>query len=162
MKSFLVIFITLLLLWGNFMFSQKIEDFEIIPSEKSSSDKSKDPWTVVKNILNDKSKWKTVIERYRRIPEKRKCEDLGVARATWVFNRNLILCYFKYLIKFLSQVGLVIWALMIIYAWYLYASAVFSGSNPQKWATAIKNAILWVIIIISSYAILKILVSMFL
>ncbi|MDR0607400.1 MAG: hypothetical protein LBG52_03420 [Candidatus Peribacteria bacterium] len=42
-------------------------------------------------------------------------------------TRNTILQYLVYLVKFISQIGLVIGAGMIIYAGYLYATDIFGG-----------------------------------
>jgi len=158
MRKIIFLLITLLIIiFSNILvFAQDIKDFEIIPTW--SGEKAKE----IVNKITTSEKW--VVQAYKDEAKtlSESCQNLGDARASGVFDWNLILCYFKYLIKFLSQVWLVIGALMIIYAWYLYASAVFAGSNPQKGATAVKNAILWIVIIISSYAILKILTNMFL
>jgi TRAP-type C4-dicarboxylate transport system permease small subunit len=55
----------------------------------------------------------------------------------------------------------VVGALMIIYAGYIYANAVWTG-NATKATDPLKKAIMGIIIIISSYAIMRILTSMFL
>ncbi len=179
-KNFLLILATITLFINLLTWAQQVSDFTIIPSAgsnasdtnnteecvdeycinwNSNSTSSQSPTDVVNNIVTSDD----VIEEYNNQAEKlEKSWDIWTAFATGVFSWNLILLYIKYLIKFLSQIGLVIGALMIIYAWYLYASAVFAGSNPQKWATAVKNAIIWILIIVFSYAILKILTAMFL
>lgn len=46
-------------------------------------------------------------------------------RTGGIMNRNTLLEYVAYLIRFLSQLGLVIGAAMIIYAGYQYATNVF-------------------------------------
>jgi len=51
---------------------------------------------------------------------------------------------------------------MIIYAGYKYASWVFTGDASKWWKDAIKWAIYGILIIIFSYAIMKILLAMFL
>ena len=87
--------------------------------------------------------------------------DLGSAFATGIFNRDLILLYIAYLVQFLSQLGMLIWGIMVVYAGYLYAGSIFGFSNIPQTKTAIKNAITGILVISFSYAILKILTSMF-
>jgi len=84
------------------------------------------------------------------------------AFASWVFSWESVFSFFKYLAKTLSQIWLVVWAVMIIYAWYKYASWVFTGDASKWWQDAIKSAILGVLVVIFSYAIMKLLISTFL
>jgi len=88
--------------------------------------------------------------------------NAGNSFASWVFSWESIFSWLKYLAKTLSQIGLVVWAAMIIYAWYKYAVWVFTGDASKWWQDAIKWAIYWVIIVIFSYAIMKLLISTFL
>ncbi len=81
--------------------------------------------------------------------------------ATWIMDWDTILNFAAYLVAWMSWVWLVIWAGMIIYSWYIYASAVFTG-NASKWSEPVKNAIIWIVIIIFSYAIIRIITEMFL
>jgi hypothetical protein len=55
---------------------------------------------------------------------------------------------------------LLIGALMIIYSWYTYATAVFSGGNASN--DPIKFAVYGILVIAFSYAIMRILMSAFL
>ena len=75
---------------------------------------------------------------------------------TW----DTLLDYAAYLVRFLSQVGLFIGAVMIIWAGYQYATAVFSGSAPSN--DPIKNAIVGILVITFSYALIRIATRMFL
>jgi hypothetical protein len=50
---------------------------------------------------------------------------------------------------------------MIIYAWYKYATGVFTWDASKSWKDAIKWAIYGLLIVIFSYSIMKILLSMF-
>ena len=84
------------------------------------------------------------------------------AFASWVFSWNNVFDFFTYLAKTLSQIWLVVWAIMIIYAWYKYASWVFTWDASKWWQDAIKSAIYGVLIVIFSYAIMKLLISTFL
>ena len=77
--------------------------------------------------------------------------------ASWIMNRDTIMNYIVFIVKFLSQLWLLVWAWFIMYAWYKYMISVF---NWQKTGfSTLKNAIIWVIIVIFSYAIMKILTS---
>jgi hypothetical protein len=65
--------------------------------------------------------------------------------------------YMVHIIQFLSQLGLVVWTIFIMYAGYKY---IISVLNSQKTpSSTIKNAIIWILIIIFSYAIMRILTS---
>jgi hypothetical protein len=87
---------------------------------------------------------------------------VGDQIASGIMTRDTLLDYVVYLVKFLSQIGIVIGVLMIIYAGYLYASSAFSPSNMSKGKSAITNAIIGVLVIAFSYAIMKLLTSAFL
>ena len=52
-------------------------------------------------------------------------DSVGNQLASGIMTRNTLLDYTVYLVRFLSQLGLVIGGLMIIYAGYLYASTIF-------------------------------------
>jgi len=138
------------------LIAQTVTDFQIIPSSQTWAEKAGE---IVKQIMQSKEVIKEYTNQAAKLAEQ---WDIWTAFVTWVFNWDLIFLYLKYLIKFLSQLWMVIWALMIIYAGYLYASGIFFGSNPQKWANAIKSAILGLLVVIFSYSILKLLTLMFL
>jgi hypothetical protein len=106
---------------------------------------------------------RSVIERYneqaKEISDK---WDLWMAFQTWIMSRDTLLSYAVYLMRFLNQIGLLIWACMILYAGYQYAWTIFKFWDATKGKNAIKNAIIWMLVIIFSYAIRKGLESMFL
>ncbi len=81
--------------------------------------------------------------------------------ASGIMNWDTILNYAVYLVSFFFQVGILIWALMIIYAGYIYGMWVYKW-DVGKWAWAVKFAIWWVLVVLFSYAIVKLLTSMFL
>lgn len=87
--------------------------------------------------------------------------DLGAQMASGIMTWNTLLDYVVYVVRFLSQIGLLIGAVMIIYAGYMYATEIFGG-EPSKGKKAITNAIVGVLVISFSYAIMKILTSAFL
>lgn len=100
------------------------------------------------------SEWWKVNEKYTQAADKL---NLQQQLNSWIMNRNTILDYLAYVIKFLSQLWLVVWVVFIMYAWYKYMLSVFTWWKPSS--KAAKNAIIWVIIVIFSYAIMKTLTS---
>ncbi len=77
--------------------------------------------------------------------------------ASWIMNRDTIMNYIVFIVKFLSQLWLLVWAWFIMYAWYKYMISVFNWWKTTN--STLKNAIIWVIIVIFSYAIMRILTS---
>ncbi len=86
-------------------------------------------------------------------------DSVGNQLASGIMTRNTLLDYTVYLVRFLSQVGLLIGGLMIIYAGYLYATTIFGWGDASKGKKAITNAIIGILIIAFSYAIIKLLTS---
>ena len=78
--------------------------------------------------------------------------------ASGIMTWDTLLDYVVYVVKFLSQIGLLIGAIMIIYAGYMYATEIFGG-KPSAGKEAIQNAIIGVLVISFSYAIMKLLTS---
>jgi hypothetical protein len=78
--------------------------------------------------------------------------------ATWIMNWDTLMNYLVYIVQFTSQLWLVVWGWFIMYAWYKYMFSVFNWSQPPS--STVKNAIIWVIIVIFSYAIMKTLTSL--
>lgn len=114
---------------------------------------------MVKNIANQP--WKVIDTYNDKADELANKWDLGSAFATGIFNRDTFLLYIAYLIQFLSQLGILIWGIMMLYAWYKYATNIFGFWSPSDAKSAIKNAIIGILVISFSYAILRILTSMF-
>ncbi len=128
-------------------------DFEIIPKATSQQ--------TVTNAVNDVgSEGGNVRDNYNT--QAKKLNNVGDQMASGIMTRDTLLDYVVYLIKFLSQLGILIWVLMIIYAGYLYASSIFDASNMSKGKSAITNAVIWVLVVAFSYAIMKLLTSAFL
>ncbi len=82
--------------------------------------------------------------------------------ASGIMNRDTIFLLLAQLVRVLSNMALVIGAAMIIYAGYLYISSVYTGDNAAKANGAIKWAVIGIVVVIFSYAIIRILVAMFL
>ncbi len=137
-----------------YSFGQKTNDFEIIP--KAQEDISQ----IVSGIG---AEWGHVRENYnKQAKDLQDKEKLWEQLASGVMTWETLLDYIVYLVRFLSQIGIVIGVMMIIYAGYLYASSVFSPSNMTKGKSAITNAIIGVLVVAFSYAIMKLLTSAFL
>ena len=77
--------------------------------------------------------------------------------ASWIMNWDTIMDYLVFFVKFLSQLWITVGVIFIMYAWYKYMISVFNWSKVVN--SALKNAIIWVIIVIFSYAIMKTLTS---
>jgi hypothetical protein len=125
-------------------------NFEIVP-QSNNADAVSNAVEVVG------SKWWDVRSQYNK-QAANLSGQVGDQLASWIMTRDTLLDYVVYLVRFLSQIGLVIGALMIIYAGYMYATTIFGGDS-SKWKKAITNAIIGVLIISFSYAIMKLLTS---
>lgn len=78
--------------------------------------------------------------------------------ASWIMTRDTIMEYIVFVVKFLSQLWLLVWTWFIMYAWYKYMVSVFNWWKTPS--STLENAIIWVIIVIFSYAIMKTLTSL--
>lgn len=87
--------------------------------------------------------------------------DLGAQIKTGIMNRDTLINYLIYVVKYLSQLGMFIGAVMIIYAGYQYATQIFGGKE-NKAKDAIKYSLIGIFVITFSYAIMKFFTSMFL
>lgn len=76
---------------------------------------------------------------------------------SWIIEVDDMMEYIVHVIKFLGELWIVVWAIFIMYAGYKYMLSVFNWWNTPS--STLKNAIIWVIIVIFSYAIMKILLS---
>ena len=124
-------------------------------------------WTIIPKTDSTEvleiTEWKSLLEEYRKFAKEKvdANKDIWLAFKTWVFSWDTIFEYLKYLAKLLSQIWLVVGAAMIIYAGYKYATWVFTQDVAKWWRDAIKSAIFWLLIVIFSYAIIKLLLNMF-
>jgi hypothetical protein len=125
----------------------------IFPSENVDS-------TNVESIVTRVASGGNVIDNYAQ--EAKKLDgDVSTQIASGVMSRNTILNYAAYIVRFLSQLGLMIGGIMIIYAGYQYTTTVFGG-NASSGNTAIKNAVAGILVIVFSYAIMRIITTAFL
>lgn len=133
-------------------------DLHIIPESQSSPQEIQKIITEIWDISG--KNW--VLDNYNeKALELEKKGDLGTAFATGVFSWKTIIKYIAYLMKFMSQLGLLIWGIMVLYAGYQYATVLFGGKGPNDAKNAIKNAVIGILVIIFSYAIFRALVAMF-
>jgi len=88
-------------------------NFEVIP--KSQTDVSQDVTDVGKAGGGVWDKLNTNADKYE------KNKDIGAQFASGAFTWNTLLNYVVYLVRFMSQIALVIGAAMIIWAGYKYA-----------------------------------------
>lgn len=79
--------------------------------------------------------------------------------ASWIMTWDTVVNYLVFIIRFLSELWLLVWAAFIIVAWYRYMSSAFSWAWTSKATWALKSAVIWVLIVIFSYAIMRILTS---
>lgn len=142
-------------------------EFELIPNAEDSErtddvQRLSDPgqaWDNFAEIYNQQAKWFGDKDKNDKIKE---CSGLGAQLASGIMNRDTILCIAAQVVRFITNMAMVIWAAMIIYAGYMYATAVFNGGNAAKWWEAIKRAIIGIVVVIFSYAILNLLINAFL
>ncbi len=150
-----------ILILCSFLFSHTLlptyaADFEVIPEAKNPNTVGSSVECVAGSTENCK-KW-TVRDRYNKVTSTNSGnngykDDLWAQFATGIFSRDGILDYVVYIVRFISQMALVIGAGMIIYTGYKYASAVFTGKSPSN--DMIKDAIIGILIVIFSYAIMR-------
>lgn len=133
-------------------------DLYIIPETREKTEEIREIITDIWQITASGS----VIDRYNaKAEEIDKKGDLGTAFSTGVFTRTTILNYLSYLMKFLSQLGLLIWGIMVVWAGYQYATVIFGTGSTNEAKAAISYAIKGILVIIFSYAIFRALTSMF-
>ncbi len=126
-----------------------IEGFEIMPKLKPEeiteiNTKIKEIWSTGWNVWNLYNKNASEMTTSQQI-------------SSGIMTRDTIMNYLVFVVQFLSQLWLLVWAWFIMFAWYKYMLSVFNWWKTPS--STIKNAIIWVIIVIFSYAIMRILTS---
>lgn len=140
------------ILSGSLVFAQSDATLEIIPkvddavvSETNTDITNTSSGEHVRDIYNDKAK---VLNTEEQV-------------VTGVMTRDTIFNYLVVVLKFLSQGGLLVWGLMFVYTGYKYIMSIITGDGePSK--NNIKYAIYGILIIIFSYAIMRLLTRAFL
>ena len=135
---------------GSTTFAQSLE---IIPQ-------ATDPQQVATDV-ESVAVWGKVWEKYNTVVNSKR--SLSDQLSSGIMDWTTILDYFARFIKYLSQIGIFIGSCFVIYAWYVYATAIFQNNGKvTDGNTAIKNAILGVIVKTFSYAIMKWVMAAFL
>jgi len=147
----IISFFSILLLPNN-LYAQndlEVDGFNIMPELNDD-----ELWEVNNQINIVWSKWWEVWKNYNNA-----ASWLSTSKqlASWIMNRNTIMNYLIFFVQFLSQIWLVVWAVFIMYAGYKYMFSAFGKGGVSS--KIIVNAIVWVLIIIFSYAIMRILTS---
>ena len=129
----------------------KVDDFNILP-ELTDEEK-----TEVNSAIDEiwKSAWNVwnVYNQKAADPNFTTEEQI----ASWIMNWDTIMNYLVFVVKFLSQLGMVVWLIFIMYAGYKYMFNVF---HQKSWKQPLVNVIIGVVIIIFSYAIMRLLTSL--
>lgn len=89
-------------------------------------------------------------------------EDIGSMIASGIMCWDIILLLLTQIVRFIANAALIVGAAMVIYAWYLYVTSVYAWDGSSKANNAIKYAAIGIVIVIFSYAIIRIAVSAFL
>jgi len=143
MKKILWIMISMIAIFG-ISLGWNEASLEIIPEAEQASNAA----TTVEEI----SQWWKVWEIYRQKAN----SDLSLWEqfATWVMTRDTILDYAAYIMKFLWQLALLAWAVMLVY--FGYQKALSKGTN-----SALLHLIIWILVVIFSYVIIRTIRYMF-
>lgn len=113
-------------------------------------------WTnAAQKVEKVSSGWK-VWQTYRDVVENDNL-SLWDQLASGIMSRDTILDYCVYLAKFLWEVALLVWAMAIIFMWY---KRILKNLKPQQ-ENPLWKIILWLLIIIFAYAIVKLIWSAF-
>lgn len=140
------------ILSGSHVFAQNDAKLEIIPKV----DDSIVSWT--NTDITSTSNGKHVRDTYN---DKAKTLNTEEQIVTGVMTRDTIFNYLVVVLKFLSQGWLLVWGLMFVYTWYKYIMSIITwDGEPSK--NNIKYAIYGILIIIFSYAIMRLLTRAFL
>ena len=141
MKKFLLILVSVFVLLWWFTQAQSL-----IPKEESS--------TV--EIVSWVSQWWRVLENQKNLI---KSWSLTMAQQinTWIMSWDTILDYCVFLIRFLWELALLIWAVAIIFLWYKRITKNVFWEAPK----GLTMIIIWLLVVIFAYAIVKLLWSAF-
>ncbi len=138
---------------GSAVYAENVE-FQIIPKKEED--------TTWKANVEELGKKETSGKFWTVYNKKADSMKLWWRFASGIFNRDSILDYAAYLVKFVANIALVVGSLMVIYAGYLYVTSMYMGDASGKADGAIKWAAIGIAVIIFSYAVMRILISAFL
>lgn len=131
------------------------DDFFILPKDDNGAD------AAVERLIN---KWGGVWDQYDTEAYTNPAlvgeENVGNQLSSGIMTWDTLINYLVLLLQFLSQVGILVWVLMIIFVGYQYATYSITGQDPKT--SYITDAIVGILVISFSYAILNILRNAFL
>lgn len=155
-RKYLALFTISILFVGYGLAQNTSNNFFIIPNETNEAE-------VLSGVRSVSSGGGTVWDRYNQQADTW-WNNLWNQFASGIMTWDTLIRYVVYLVRFLSQIALVIWAVMIIYAGYIYATGIFTSSwdGASEGNKAIRYAIEWIVVVASAYAIMRILTSAFL
>lgn len=155
-RNYLALLIVSMIFIGYTWAQNTSNNFFIIPDETDETRVIE----AVRDVSN--GEW-TVWDRYNTQADTLS-NSVGDQFASGIMTWDTLIRYIVYLVRFLSQIALVIGAVMIIYAWYVYATGIFTSSwdGASEGNKAIRYAIEWIVVVASAYAIMRILTSAFL
>ena len=160
MKKLIVFIIWIMILFTSTFSAYWVDSWSIIPNVKDKAKVKADmKWKMgAGEVWNDYNKLNVVLEKNAA---KKAEESVWKAFYTWIFTWNTLFWFIKHLIVLISEVGLLIGAIMIILSWYKYAWSVITW-NANSGKEPMKLAIQGVLIIVFSYAILRFMIFAFL
>ncbi len=152
----IVLFLVQIMCTGVFASTEK---FELIPEAKDGWQPDVKELTDVEKQADFSATYNDKARQYLDDPDSKwlKCKWIWEQFASGIMNRDTIMCLSAQAVRFISNMAMVVWALMIIYAGYIYGMSVFSPSTfgVQKWHDAIKYAITGIVVVILSYALIN-------
>lgn len=151
-------------LFGFFSAFTLATDFQIIPAPRDDSQtKIQNAINAVNNVYNtsDGNKKTDLRTEYNQWA-KSLDGDLWAQIKTGMFTWESLLNIATYVIRFLMQIAMVIWAGFIIRWWYQSVMVAFGSGSADNWRKYIKNIFVWVVIIAFAYTIIQLLTMAFL
>lgn len=99
------------------------------------------PWQVIQEQKNLIKNWISMSDQF----------------ASWIFGWDTILDYCVYLIQFLWEVALLVWAVAIIYLWYKRITKNLFWEAPK----GLTMVVIWLLVVIFAYVIVKLIWAAF-
>jgi hypothetical protein len=124
--------------------------FQLIPKVEEQT---------VKQTYTDLTKADTRHQFWDKYNEKATKLSVDQQLATWVMNWDTIIAYSAVVITFISNLWLVVGAWFIIWSGYQYAMSAFGMKEDN--GKAIKNALIGIAVIATSYGIFRLLTRIF-
>lgn len=106
-------------------------------------------WDNAADYVSWVSVWWEVMQRQKELAKTLEMPD---KIRTWIMDWDTILDYCAYLARFLWEVALLVWALAIIFLWYKRIT-----KNLFKEKNDLTPIIIWLLVVIFAYVIVKLL-----